>query len=243
MNDSAWLLRDKYDGATTPEYFADVQRLDAGEPLAYVIGWIPFLGTHIYLDSKPLIPRPETEWWTEKIIKGVSPDTPVRILDLFAGSGCIGVALLKHIPHAHVTFGELEQNHTHLIEKNIVENGIDQSRAVITTTDIFSNISDTFDLIVANPPYIPFTQRTSAAHEITFEPSGALYADQDGLALIYRFLTNAPHHLNLGGTVYMEFNSGQEDAILKHCETVPLSACVERDQYGRMRLLVAQYTK
>ena len=63
-----WLLEEKYAGEKTPAYGNDLKRLFAGEPLAYVIGHIPFLGLKIYLDSKPLIPRPETEWWTERLL-------------------------------------------------------------------------------------------------------------------------------------------------------------------------------
>ena len=68
-NDRELLIRDKYEGDANADMNEDLARLAAGEPLAYVIGWIPFLGLRIYLDSKPLIPRPETEWWTEVLIK------------------------------------------------------------------------------------------------------------------------------------------------------------------------------
>ena len=68
------LIDDKYDGSTENRHLlrADIARLAAGEPLAYVIGWVPFLGLRIYLDSKPLIPRPETEWWTEELAAHLS---------------------------------------------------------------------------------------------------------------------------------------------------------------------------
>ncbi|MFA7302386.1 MAG: peptide chain release factor N(5)-glutamine methyltransferase [Candidatus Paceibacterota bacterium] len=66
--DARWLLEEKYGGAKSPAYEADLARLKAGEPVAYVIGHQPFLGLEIYLDSHPLIPRPETEWWTERML-------------------------------------------------------------------------------------------------------------------------------------------------------------------------------
>ena len=61
--DERWLLEEKYERKETPEYEVDRKRLALGEPLGYVIGWQPFLGLKIFLDSRPLIPRPETEWW------------------------------------------------------------------------------------------------------------------------------------------------------------------------------------
>lgn len=68
--DERWLLEEKYgNDVSAPGFAADRERLAAGEPLAYVIGWQPFLGLRIYLDSRPLIPRPETEWWTEQLLE------------------------------------------------------------------------------------------------------------------------------------------------------------------------------
>jgi release factor glutamine methyltransferase len=105
------LLDEKYAGNAAAEGFKDDRkRLAAGEPLAYVIGWQPFLGLKIYLDSRPLIPRPETEWWTEELIKHLNErfgDAPFRLLDLCAGSGAIGIAVLAMMPGARVSFGEL----------------------------------------------------------------------------------------------------------------------------------------
>jgi release factor glutamine methyltransferase len=92
------LLQDKYNGIQTPEFETDVKRLESGEPLAYVIGWQPFCGTKIFLDSHPLIPRPETEYLVNKIITELSDKQNLKILDLCAGSGCIGVALLQALP-------------------------------------------------------------------------------------------------------------------------------------------------
>ncbi len=240
--DTEWLLRDKYRGTPTPAFLEDVERLKVGEPLAYIIGWTPFLDTRIYLDSRPLIPRVETEWWVEKIVAAVPTDAHLNILDLFAGSGCIGTALLKRLPNAHCTFAELNETHLPTIQKNIATNNISADRTSVVMSNIFSHIGDTYDLIVANPPYIPLEQKESALPELSFEPPEALYAKQHGLELIYQFLTDAPKHLREGGTIYMEFNEGQETDILRHCATLPLTPTVHQDQYGRMRLLVAQYT-
>ena len=66
--DEKWLLDEKYAGEPSAEFEADKERLASGEPLAYVIGYQPFLGLKIYLDSHPLIPRAETEWWVEQML-------------------------------------------------------------------------------------------------------------------------------------------------------------------------------
>ena len=71
--DIEWLLKEKYLGQESDAFFADVKRMVLGEPLGYLIGHVPFLDTTIYLDSKPLIPRPETEFWTQKVIAEMKP--------------------------------------------------------------------------------------------------------------------------------------------------------------------------
>src|SRR3989338_2129305 len=128
------------------------------EPEAYVIGWQPFLGLKIYLDSHPLIPRPETEWWTERLLThvGTSYVPTLKFLDLCAGSGAIGCAALARLPNAQVYFGEIDPTHEVTILKNIRENHLDESRAHIRIGDLFQPFSDTrFDIIAANPPYVP----------------------------------------------------------------------------------------
>ena len=162
--ETRWLLNEKYSGIKTPEFFADLERLERGEPLAYIIGWVDFLGCRIDLSARPLIPRPETEFWVEKAILNIQRDyhvssgrsihgslkkntpTQKRVLDLFAGSGCIGISLLKHLPHAIVDFGEKDPRMCEQIKKNIAQNNIDPTRARIIQTDVFSNTDNPSDL-------------------------------------------------------------------------------------------------
>lgn len=135
--ETAWLLKDKYHGVESEAFQADCARLESGVPLAYLIGSVPFLDCTIYLDSHPLIPRTETEYWVEQaiaVIKSQSssrdleleteggPASSLHILDLCAGSGAIGVAVAKAEPSAHVTFAEIDPAHLPTIEKNIVAN-------------------------------------------------------------------------------------------------------------------------
>ncbi|MDB5195071.1 MAG: Protein-N(5)-glutamine methyltransferase PrmC [Parcubacteria group bacterium] len=239
------LIRDKYHGNAQADVSEDMKRLAAGEPLAYVIGWIHFLGLDIFLDSKPLIPRPETEWWTELLIEHLKvrfAGAPFTLLDLCAGSGAVGLAILAACPNAHVFFGELHEPHAKLIEKNIDENNLDGTRAVVRTGDLFAPfLHDTFDIIAANPPYIP-QARALEKSVIDFEPAEALFAGTDGLDLIRRVATHSPHHLPAGGELWMECDTshaGQAAELLR--EQGAREATIRTDLYGRERLVLAYY--
>lgn len=175
---------------------------DTAEPLAYSLGSVPFIHTKIFLDSRPLIPRTETEYWVDLAIKEIRTkniEAP-RILDLCAGSGCIGVAVLKEIPEAFVDFAEIEESHHRTIEKNIRENYVDASRTRIFGGSLFENISEKYDFILSNPPYInPALKDRIEPSVINYEPKKALYGGQNGLEIIEKILRDAPEHLEEGG--------------------------------------------
>ena len=219
----------------------DVARLAAGEPLAYVIGHIPFLGLSINLESHPLIPRPETEWWTEELIKRIT-DAPLRVLDLCAGSGAIGAAVLARCPNVQASFGELMEEHAATIRKNVRDNGIDLERADIRIGDLFAPFpGERFDLIATNPPYIP-AARVLPMEVARYEPAEALLAEADGLGVIRRILAEAKDHLAPRGELWMEcdianIEAAQELALAGGA----MKALARTDQYDRPRLLVAYY--
>ena len=233
------LVRDKYDGDETADLSADIERLAAGEPLAYVIGWIPFLGLRISLDSHPLIPRTETEYWVEQLIAHLNErfgDRPFRLLDLCAGSGAIGLAVMKSFPHAKVVFAEIDPAHKAQIEENACANEL--SAPEVRSGDLFAPLEgERFDVIATNPPYVP-EGRALEKSVAAYEPSTALFAGSDGLALIRRIAAGAPAHLCKEGELWMECDSEHADAVL---ELVPTWAAIHEDQYGRPRYVVSYY--
>lgn len=230
------------------------------EPEAYQVGWIPFLGLTIYLDSRPLIPRPETEWWAEQLCEEMgcvtkkvwpAPDgrpedflrgvPRLRALDLCAGSGAIGCALLKQVPHAQVYFGEIDPAHEATIGKNIRENHLDSSRAEVRIGDLFEPFAGMqFDFIAANPPYVP-TGRELPASVVDYEPALALRAGLDGLAVLRRIAEGLPRHLKAGGVAWVECDSEYAEEARALFAAGGLKATVRRDQYDRPRIIVVSF--
>ncbi|MEX0917926.1 MAG: peptide chain release factor N(5)-glutamine methyltransferase [Candidatus Paceibacterota bacterium] len=234
------LLAEKYKDVESDAFFADAKRLVAGEPLAYVIGHVPFLGTTIHLDSRPLIPRPETEYWTEQAIAVINASgiAEPHILDLCAGSGAIGIAVAKAVPTAYVTFAEIDATHLPTIAKNLEANDIPCTRYQVFQSDLFENITGTFDLVLSNPPYIdPAVDRAQLSVK-EHEPHRALYGGIDGLELIARIIAAAPHYLNENGQLWLEHEPEQVEQIQELASLHNFGVTTLKDQYGVERFSV-----
>jgi release factor glutamine methyltransferase len=233
-----WLLKDKYNGIKTSEFESDLKRLDSGEPLAYIIGWQPFCGTKIYLGSHPLIPRPETEYWVQLAIDQIKKKENPKVLDLCAGSGCIGIALLKAIPSSTVDFVEIDKSHHVTILKNIHENGIDEKRTRIFGGSLFENITEQYDVILTNPPYIDPNLSDRIGDSVRGqEPDLALFGGSGGIELIVGILTKTPQFLKPDGVLYIEHEPEQADEIQRLLPGI----ISEKDQFGVVRFSVYKY--
>ena len=244
IKEIGWVLKEKYGFKHSAEFESDIKRLKKGEPVAYVIGFVDFLGCKIDLSFRPLIPRPETEFWTEKAIEDIkkSGRKKVRCLDIFAGSGCIGIAVLKYAPDATIDFAEKEKKFLEQIKLNARLNNLSPKRRKFIQSDIFSNITGIYDYIFANPPYV--AKRKNAVVQksvLEWEPAGAIFGGRDGLFYIRKFLKEAEKHLSAGGKIYMEFDSRQKNeiaGILKRRGYGNIN--FYKDQYGRWRYMMAE---
>lgn len=240
-----WLLKEKFGGIENADFFKDVKRLNNGEPLAYIIGHVPFLGTTIYLQSRPLIPRPETEFWTDLAIKTLArgPKGP-KILDIFSGSGCIGIALLKHLNESTVDFAEKDTAHIPSIKKNIHLNcqGLTLTgRVKIFVSDVFSNIPKTkYDYIFANPPYVSVDPAETTLQESVkkWEPNDAVFAQDHGLFYIKKLLSEAHEYIAEDGTMFIEFDTWQKNEIENIAKKNGWKISFWKDQYKKLRVAI-----
>jgi release factor glutamine methyltransferase len=214
----------------------DIKRIISGEPIAYVIGSINFLTCLIDLSQKPLIPRPETEYWLEKVIQTFSKDKDISILDLCCGSGCLGIACLKLLPQSQVDFVDISPKAIEQTKINLYLNQIPPNRFNLFQSDLFSSIPKTkYDLILTNPPYVD--PNKPAREELKYEPKTALFADDSGLSIIKKILFDYQKHLKTNGSVYLEFGTGQKSKIESYCRKNNLVPEYFRDQFHRFRYL------
>lgn len=233
-----WLLTEKYKDKKSPEFQRDVKRLKSGEPLAYVIGTQPFLDIIVSLVSRPLIPRVETEFWVDRAISEMrDTNDEIRVLDLCAGSGCIGSAVLKQIPRSFVHFIERDVHHHVSIEDTLRINNIDRSRAMISGGDLFETACGQYDFILTNPPYVDANLRRVEESVIRYEPQEALFSAENGFGHIRRILKDFPSFLKYDGTLYIEHEPEHRDAF-HQMMTASIVALHYEDQYG-----VTRYSK
>lgn len=245
MRENQWLLTEKYGGRASADFRRDRARLSAGEPLAYVIGDAPFLGVRIMLSRRALIPRPETEFWTERVIQFVRSAGESRTLsvcDAFSGSGCIGIAVAAHIPQAHVDCAEIDPGVTRLARASARSAGISR-RMRFYRSDCLDGLprEKTYDIITANPPYL---SRARANHiqksVLSYEPHRALFAGDEGMELIKRTIDGLSKRLRPGGSAFIEFDSPQRDRLMQYAASraAGWTRTIWNDHYGRPRVLV-----
>ena len=212
-----------------------------GEPKEYVDGWTEFLGCKIDLSKRPLIPRPETEFWVEKAVAEISSQGQSsgksgglafepKVLDLFSGSGCIGIAVATRCPNTKVTLADK----TNYISTPLPKN------AHFTQSDLFSKLSNKYDFILANPPYVP--EGAGVGGIMKHEPHEAIYAGKDGLDVIRTFLEQAPTYLNKKGQIWMEFGNEQKEGVTNLLRAFNyyqgFTCTFHRDQHNAWRYLV-----
>lgn len=237
-----WLLQEKYDGILTAGAREDIKRLGTGEPIDYVIGWSKFLDCTIDLGSKPLIPRPETEEWVRQAIVQIKQEEvrPLVCLDIFAGSGCIGIAVLAHIPWATMDVVERESKLLPYIAKSFEDNHIAKSRYSLIISDIFSNVRQRYDYVFANPPYVAYTKREGVQESVLiWEPESAVFGGDDGFLYISPFIAQLAVYLKPKGKAYIECDPWQQERI--HRELVRqglVNHTFHKDQFGLMRYVM-----
>ena len=193
------------------QYVALVVRRVAGEPVAYLTGRREFFGREFVVNPTVLIPRPETELLVELALQRVPAGAPAHVLDLGAGSGCIGITIAAERPQAQVTLVDASEAALEIARANAAQWAPDNTR--LLHSDWFSAVAaEQYDLIVANPPYVAEEDMHLQQGDLRFEPRTALAAGADGLNDLRRIIAQAPRHLRAGGGLLLEHGYDQAAA-------------------------------
>ena len=190
----------------------------AGEPVAYLIGEWEFYGLPLDISEHVLIPRPDTEVLAEKAIEFLQPMGECRVLDLCAGSGCVGLAVASQVNDARVVLGELSEGALRICRQNIRRNGL-SGRVVPLPMDVMAGPPahlGEFDCIVSNPPYIPRADIEGLDVSVKdYEPHMALDGGEDGLDFYRTICEKWRDVMHPGTGLFFEVGIGQADDVLR----------------------------
>ena len=179
-------LRIELPSAETQALDAVLEKRKKGIPLQYIIGRWWFFGLEFLVGEGVLIPRQDTELLIETALSMAEGITAPKIADLCSGSGCIAISVAKNLPEAEVTAVEKYDEAYAFLEKNVKHN------EAVNVTPVKADVCDEpfgeFDIILSNPPYIPFADREILSREVLKEPEVALFGGEDGL-YFYRVIT------------------------------------------------------
>ena len=211
------------------------------KPLAYILGWVPFLDLNLFVSPPTLIPRPETEMWVDELITMIKKDTsqPLTIIDIGTGSGCIALSLAQAFPASQIYAVDIAPCALKLAQKNAIENKI--TNVTFLESNLFKNIPANlkFDLIISNPPYInPNAQLGTSV--LAWEDHNALFAKNEGLQIIEQISEQAHNYLKKNDTLtyqlVMEIDSSQGKIIKNVLEKYDFNEIeVTKDQFERHR--------
>ena len=228
------------------EFRAWVKRRGAGEPVSYIVGHKEFYSLSFDVTPSVLIPRPETEHVVVEALEAAKTITadPIRIIDIGTGSGCVAIAIAKHLESAIVAATDISADAIAVAKQNAEKHSV-QERVRFFNGDLLEALpagSQPVHLIVSNPPYIGRVEMDTVEDSVLkYEPELALFGGQGGTELIERLVEQSVEMLLPGGRLIFENSPSVFDACLAIIEKSPLKLVDSvKDYAGLRRVIVAE---
>ncbi|MCK7484657.1 MAG: peptide chain release factor N(5)-glutamine methyltransferase [Bacillus subtilis] len=210
----------------------------------YILGEAWFWGRPFRVTADVLIPRPETEHIIEVVLRRYPKKSPLSIVDACTGSGCVAATLALEYPEASVSATDLSSAALSIALENAAR--LNADGVIFVQTDLLSCFApSSIDLITANPPYVSIIDRKTLPREVLAEPELALFADDDGVGVIRRLVSQALTVLKPSGRLIFEFGYGQvakiETIVHGHMQGEISEFCVIKDLSGIDRIGAIQH--
>ena len=209
-------------------------------PIQQILGFAYFMGDKFKVSKDTLIPRDETEILARKAIDVINKNNLKSALDIGTGTGILACTIAKYTLSKSTAL-DVSDNALKIAEENI--KNLDLSEKVKTLkSNLFEKVSEKYDLIVSNPPYIPLSEKATIQKEVTFDPDLALYTkDEKGLEFYEKISKNAKNYLNKNGYLLFEMGLGQSEDIKQTLEQEGYKNIqIEKDLAGIDRVIIAQ---
>ena len=217
-----------------------VKRRSEGEPLQHLLGTVEFCGLTFLCDKRAMVPRPETEELVE-FLKSEIRNPKSEILDLGTGSGVIALSLAAEFPEAQILAVDISDDALALAQENAARLNL-ADRVRLLKSNLLENVEATFDLVVANLPYVSTQERHTLSREVLHDPEVAVFASTRGDEVVRELIAQAPSRLRPGGMLALEIGIGQSEALLSDlAEKNYRDICSKNDYSGVTRFLFARY--
>lgn len=205
-----------------------IKRLEAGEPVQYIVGDVDFYGNIIKVNKNVLIPRRETEELVEKTVNYIKKylNTEIDILDIGTGSGCIPITLKKLLPNSNITGADISKEALEVATSNASFNN---TQVRFIESDVFTNITSKYDCIISNPPYIRYDEKIMDIVKNN-EPHLALFAEDEGLYFYKKIISESPKYLKEKFIIAFEIGEEQGEAIKQ----------IAKNQFPNAKVLLEQ---
>lgn len=221
-----------------------IDKLFLDVPIQYILGEAWFYGNKFLVNPSVLIPRPETEELVELVLKELKSDANKSILDIGSGSGCIPITIKKKFNQAKVTSVDISEDALEIAKQNatIIGTFINFQKLDFLERENWQLLG-AFDIIVSNPPYIPFSEKESLDKNVRdYEPETALFVDEP--LIFYRAIADfATTNLLKEGKIFMEVHENFSHSVSEHFVQKGFITNVLKDIYGKDRFVVAQFPK
>jgi release factor glutamine methyltransferase len=190
------------------------RRLARYEPVQYIAGYTDFMGLKLAVNTSVLIPRPETEELVSWIADSLDKDSPLEIIDIGTGSGCMALGIKQLLGNAFVTGVDVMRNALEIAQINSESNQLQVDWKMMDALNLPS-VVEKYDVIVSNPPYVLNTEKELMRKNVLdFEPHVALFVDDDDPLLFYEAISEwAINSLKKGGFLFFEINEKYEDQM------------------------------
>ena len=219
-----------------------VKRRGSGEPLQHLLGTVEFCGRSFRCDKRALVPRPETEQLVELLISHFKSEIArSRMIDVGTGSGVIALTLAAEFPKAEVVGADISEEALMLARENAERFGL-ANRVRLLRSNLLESMQPSFDLIVANLPYVSTEDRQNLSREVLHDPEVALFAGARGDELMRQLIAQAPSWLRPGGMLAMEIGISQSETLVAALAAKNYrDIWTEKDYSGVIRFLFARY--
>jgi release factor glutamine methyltransferase len=219
------------------EYRTLTAKRAKGEPVAYLVGHKEFMGLDFIVSPAVLIPNPDTEVLVQRAVEiAREAGRPLRMADVGTGSGCIAIAAAHYASNVVVAASDSSEDALEIAARNVAAHGLGD-RIQLLCGDLMAPLRGHFDLVCANLPYVGAGSRLPA--EVVAQPARALYADDDGSALVTRLLEEAPARLNQGGRVLAELDPSILTVVVDAARRRLIEHRIHRDLAGHERVIEA----